>query len=200
LALLVSLAAAVTIPNPVIPYGEKTHEVKVGAPLVILLLLLFSVAIRSFVGFAGCYECPKLKTLLYGMPLAAFTGKALGGWISDRLGWKKTAVGALLISAPVIAFGNQVPEAMLAGMMLFQMTMPVTLVAAVRLLPNQPAFAFGLTCLALSAGALPTFFGLVKRLTDHYLIFVLIGVSAAALYLALRLFRDTIPMKYSRRD
>jgi FSR family fosmidomycin resistance protein-like MFS transporter len=198
LALAISLIIALALKNPHIPYREQATEIHVDYPLLITLLLLFSIAIRSFVGFAGCYQCEKVKTILFGMPLVAFAGKALGGIVSDRIGWIKTGVGALLLSAPIIAFGNAVPLAMIGGMLLFQMTMPVTLVATVRLFPRKPAFAFGLTCLALSVGALPTFFSAVKRTYNHYAIFTLILVSAGVLYLALRLFKGKIPMIYGR--
>ena len=104
-------------------------------------------------------------------------GKALGGIISDRLGWIETSVGALLISAPLIAFAG--PAGIIAGLFVFQMTMPVTLVAAVKVFPKKPAFAFGLTCLALVGGAIPTFYPEIMRFY-HPMFFIALILFAAA--------------------
>ena len=196
-ALFVALLVAWFVKNPVIPYREPPRGPRIDGAYLIVLLLLFSVFIRSFIGFAGPYDCPKTQVLLFGLPLAGFTGKALGGVISDRLGWIPASVGALVLSAPLIAFGGKYPLVLVGGMLLFQMTMPVTLTATARLFPVMPAFAFGLPCLALIIGAVPTFYEPVKRYYNHPAFFVLILASAAALYLALRLFRGAVPMKFA---
>jgi hypothetical protein len=48
----------------------------------------------------------KETAVLFGVAAAAFAGKAFGGILSDRFGWIKISVGALLISAPLLAFGK----------------------------------------------------------------------------------------------
>lgn len=149
--------------------------------------LLLSVAIRSFVGFGGCRECPKALLVTIGIPLVAFGGKLLGGVVSDRLGWLETSVGALLLSAPFVAFNGGNPYLALLGLLLFQMTMPVTLVAVFRLMPERPAAAFGLPCLALVLGAIPTFFPAGRQFFGAATFFALIAASAACIAFALRL-------------
>jgi FSR family fosmidomycin resistance protein-like MFS transporter len=75
-------------------------------------------------------------------------------------------VGALVLSAPLVSALVLRPEAAIAGMLLFQMTMPVTLKAFHHLLPGRPALAFGVPCLALFLGSLP---GLERiRLLDSW--------------------------------
>jgi len=152
-----------------------------------LALLFLSVMIRSYVGFGACRDCPPGLVLLFGIPLAAFAGKALGGFLADALGWTRSSVGALLLSAPLLAFSGGEPALALAGLVLFQMTMPVTLCAVASLLPTRPATAFGIPSLALILGALPTFvpWGQVGWSPEAFV--VLIVVSAAAVYGALRL-------------
>lgn len=149
-------------------------------------LFLASIVVRALVGFAGTQGCPRGATTLLALTLAAFGGKALGGLVSDRLGWTLVSVGALLLSAPLLAFGTGELRWIVPGMFLFQMTMPVTLTAVALILPTRPAFAFGLTCLALILGTLPTFTDGLERFYRPEWFLFLIGLSALALFVGLR--------------
>ena len=154
--------------------------------LVLLMLLLVSVAVRSFVGFGACFQCPGGLAVAIGLPVAAFLGKLLGGVVADRLGWLRASTGALLLSLPLIAFSGGSLVLALPGVLLFQSTMAVTLVAVYGLMPRWPATAFGLPCLALVAGSFPTFFPAGKQLFGRSAFVLLIAFSAAVLALALR--------------
>jgi MFS transporter, FSR family, fosmidomycin resistance protein len=171
-------------PSPRAPRAASLTPVVVGG---ILLALLVSVTVRSFVGFGGCYQCPKTLLIVFGIPIAGFCGKLLGGLISDRIGWLETSVGALLISAPLIALSHGSPYVALPGLLIFQATMPVTLTAVYLLFPKWPATSFGLPCFALVAGAVPTFYPEGKHLFGAVLFLVLIGVSALAVWIGLQL-------------
>ena len=210
IALLAVGAFVVTrLRDPELPYlsrdgdtapGEST-KLAVLPPVLgrkaawIVGLLLLSIAVRSVVGMGGCHECPKEPLLALGIPLVAFGGKALGGIVSDRLGWIETSVGALLLSAPLIAFGGTTPWAILVGLLLFQMTMPVTLVAILQVMPSRPAFAFGLACLALIIGAVLTFFDPIKALYGPAVFIALIVLSATAIGVGLRAIPDRLPSR-----
>ena len=161
--------------------------------LIILMLLLVSVAVRSFVGFGACFQCPGSLAVAIGLPLAAFLGKLTGGMVADRLGWLRVSTGALLLSLPLIAFSGGSLLLVLPGVLLFQSTMAVTLVAVYALMPRWPATAFGLPCLALVAGSFPTFFPGGKQLFGRWTLVLLIAFSAAVLALALhRLARRSL--------
>ena len=125
---------------------------------VAVALLLVSVAVRSLVGGEVTRGCPRSLLLLLGVPLAAFAGKSLGGFIADRIGWLEATGLALLTSTPLIVWGAGHTPLLLLGMLLFQTTMPVTLIAVARALPRFPGVAFGLPCLALVLGSLPALF------------------------------------------
>jgi len=76
--------------------------------------------------------------------------------------------------------------------LLFQMTMPVTLAAALRALPAWPGVGFGILSLALVGGTLPAY--LPGGWRPHGLaLLLLVLASAAALYLALRLLLHPRP-------
>jgi FSR family fosmidomycin resistance protein-like MFS transporter len=109
----------------------------------------------------------------------------VGGFLADRFGWIDLSMVALLAAAPLLAFSGGDLWLALPGLLLFQMTMPVTLVAMLRLMPGRPALAFGLPCLALIAGALPAYLPDVWRPRGLAVLALVLG-SAALLFLALR--------------
>lgn len=167
------------------PLSKQERPLQGVRPDVIVLLMV-SIAIRSFVGIGAISACPKTIITQIGIPLAVFFGKALGGFLADRLGWLETSVGALLLSLPLLVLGNTSPPLLFTGMTLFQMTMPVTLVAMGQALPDRQATAFGLTCLALIGGAFPTFFPDGQALFGPLPFAVCIVVSVMALGAGLR--------------
>lgn len=122
-----------------------------------LLLLLSSVAMRSLIGFAAGGTLEGKRNLLILLVAAAALGKALGGIVADRLGWRRTGVAALLASVVFLSIGRYGVGYVLSGMVLFQMTMPITLSAVYRIFPQRPGLTFGLCCLALILGAAPVF-------------------------------------------
>lgn len=153
--------------------------------LAIATLLCLSVAVRSLVGTVGCDACDKTLFLAIAVPCTGCLGKVVGGFLADRFGWIDLSMVALLASAPLLAFSGGDLWLALPGLLLFQMTMPVTLVAMFRLLPGRPGLAFGLPCLALIAGALPAYLSGAWRPRGVAVLGLVLG-SAAVLFLALR--------------
>jgi hypothetical protein len=190
IALAFAVVALITLDKPATVDRDKP----IGAGrqpallpwLILLVLLLVSVAVRSFVGFGACFQCAGGLAVAIGLPAAGFLGKLVGGMVADRLGWLRTSTAALLLSLPLIAFSGGSLFLALPGVLLFQSTMAVTLVAVYALMPRWPATAFGLPCLALIAGAFPTFVPAGKQLFGRWTFVLLIALSAAVLALALR--------------
>ena len=75
--------------------------------------------------------------------------------LADRFGFEKMGIGSLGIAAVLLGFCTIHPVLGLLGIFLFNITMPITLVALVNALKGRPGLAFGLTTLALILGALP---------------------------------------------
>jgi MFS transporter, FSR family, fosmidomycin resistance protein len=173
---------------PLAPPHKPARDLTGGAWPAVLALVLVSTVIRSFVGFGGTWQCDKTSlVIMAGVPIAGFLGKLVGGIVSDRVGWIDTSVGALLISAPLIAYGGGSAWAAVAGLFIFQMTMPVTLTAVYLLMPDKPATAFGWPCLALIAGAVPTFYPWGRQLYGSHAFAALIALSALAVYAGLKM-------------
>lgn len=153
--------------------------------VAVVALLMISVAIRALVGGAAALGYEAGTGLLVGLSVVAFGGKALGGLLADRFGWVRVTVIALLASAPLLAHAYADPAVLLVGLLLFQMTMPVTLVAVARLLPDRLATAFGLCCLALFLGGLPAMAAWGTELRAKPLLAVWILLSAGSAWVAL---------------
>jgi len=129
----------------------------------LLAFALASVVIRSFAGglIPMAWKTGVFLALLPG--IGAFAGKALGGILGDRFGAKTIGVSALLLSIPLLVFGKDIVLLSVAGILLFNMTMPITLCAVASKFPMNPGLAFGLTTLALLFGNMPAFFFAVPQ-------------------------------------
>ncbi len=195
-ALSVCLGFAAVSTNPKIDYTRNTEKKPLRFFWPALMLLLLSISVRAFVGYTGGYQMPKEVEISFALAIAAFAGKSLGGVLSDRFGWILVSVGALLVSAPMIAVFGHLPVILITGMFLFQMTMPVTLVAIAEILPGKPAFAFGLSCLVLVAGAFAAFLS-PKSIYSIALFLGLVVASAASVWGGLKLIKTRVKMKYS---
>lgn len=167
---------------------EESKKEKFNIFGLILILVFLSIAIRSLVGMILVFPWKVDINLLIILTIAVVLGKALGGILADRFGWIRIAVGTLILSIPLLIFGANIPVWAIIGMFLFNITMPITLVAISNIMPGRPGFAFGVTCLALILGALPSFFPIKEVLSNDWFIFVVISISAIALYFGLRLY------------
>ena len=156
----------------------------------VILLLLFSIAIRSMVGLGLVLPWKSDHVLLVALTCAVVLGKALGGILGDRFGWMRVTLFGLAVSAPLLAFFARTPSLAIMGVFFFNLTMPVTLTCLAGMLPGKAGFAFGLSALALIIGALPTFTQLRILIGDQWIIFAAILISIAALYGGLRLYFD----------
>ena len=147
---------------------------------IVILFAAVSIAIRSYIGSVLPIEW-RTTTAFFLIPaIGACLGKACGGFIADRIGIRRTATTSLLIAMFFLAFGYQNPYLYMIGILLFNMSMSVTLCAIASALPMNPGFAFGITTLALLCGNVPTFFIIA---TPTPIVFTALTiVSAACLY------------------
>jgi FSR family fosmidomycin resistance protein-like MFS transporter len=189
--LILSAPFMVRVARSVLPSKKELPAPRGGLVLLIIICaacLLGSVTVRSLVGgtIAGTWRGVSTEVMA-GLALAACGGKMLGGFVSDRLGWTTISVGALVLSAPLITVLVGTPAGAVIGMLLFQMTMPVTLKAMHHVLPSRPGLAFGIPCLALIIGALPGLLGYGHLLRSWPLVAALAAVSTVMIFGGLRL-------------
>jgi FSR family fosmidomycin resistance protein-like MFS transporter len=148
-------------------------------------LLFMAIAVRSLVGdaVAGCWRGS--WTIGLTLTLAAIVGKALGGVVADRLGWRACAVGALLLLTAFArrAFTNA-PAAALA-MFLIQTTTGLTLAAVFVGFPTRPGAVFGFCSAALLVGAMPGLAGFFSGHDPTPMLVPLVSLAALAIFVGL---------------
>ena len=136
------------------------------APMAIILLAVFVVIVRGYLGYgiptAWNKTIPQAILLYFTMGI----GKALGGILSDAFGIRKIAVFSTLLAIPFLCIGDNLMVVSLFGVALFSMTMSITLAILVSVLKNTPGLAFGFTTIGLFLGTLPIFF---IKITDKFI-------------------------------
>lgn len=169
-------------------FYETKKDKPVDYRLLIIILLLLTVCIRSTVGLTVSFPWKSDLSLLVLLTACIALGKALGGFIADYFGWMKVTVGGLATSAVMMFWGTQYPILGMAGMFLFNFTMPVTLVAISNILPGRPGFSFGLTTLAILAGAFPSYVKFGHVISNDIVILILTLLSALCLLFGLKFY------------
>lgn len=142
----------------------------------IIILATFVVAVRSFMS----YGIPTTwnKTVVDAIMLYLFMmlGKALGGYLVDTIGIRKTAYLSTLVAFPFLIFGGSVIYISLIGVMLFSMTMPITLAIIVSETKENLGLGFGFTTIGLFLGCLPVFFFKINNLLVNTIIFAILTI------------------------
>lgn len=123
-----------------------------------LILMLSVVILRSALGLS--MQTPwKVGIYIILAGISSAVGKALGGWLADHFGGKRTGAFTLLVSAILFCFPDSGVVGVIA-ILLFNMTMPITLRKASDALPGMEGFAFGILTFGLFLGYLPSFLGI----------------------------------------
>jgi MFS transporter, FSR family, fosmidomycin resistance protein len=169
------------------PFNSKTVASRSLVPCGewILLLVLLTIVARALLGFLAAPPGEPQSMLRFLLMMAILCGKALGGIVADRWGWRRVGVISLAAAALPLACAVAYPAAAIPGLFLLNMTMPITLLAVAEAMPGRPGFAFGLTCLSLLFGVLPSMLGV--SIQQPVVIFAIVLASAFMLYRGLRL-------------
>ena len=147
---------------------------------IIIILALVSVLIRSFGGTIMPADWKTTEELILLSGVAAFGGKFIGGFAADFFGAKRTGVISLLLSGVFIGLGTNNAVLSLIGILLFNITMPITLCIIAEKLKKSPGTAFGLTTAALLLGAVPSFFIALEK--NFVVLAVIIIISAGCIF------------------
>ena len=187
LMLLVSAIALFTlykqIKDKVINNPIKVIKLS-GKEWIAIICIFLTVALRSYVGMILAFSWK--STFVYALlfVIGVVLGKMLGGIIGDKIGYKKISI-SLIISAICFIFAFDNPIIGIIAVLLFNMTMPITLICLSNIFDNNKGLAFGLLTLALFTGCIPTFIGMNQLFTQVGL-FCLTIVSSILLYISLR--------------
>jgi len=152
-----------------------------GRILIAVACLFLVVCLRSYVGLVLNFPWKGLGNWGIALVCAVVFGKTIGGVASDRFGVAKTSLASLGVAALLFLLPHD-PAAGLAAVLLFNMTMPITLWAMARLFPGAKGFAFGLLTFGLFLGFLPVYFGIAIS-PDMFWLFPLITALSLVLLL-----------------
>ena len=156
-----------------------------STPAIIGAVCLFLVVcLRSHVGLT--LQFPWKGSGLWGMALicAVVFGKMTGGFAADRFGLLRTSVISLGAAAVLFLFPN-IPLAGVLSLLLFNMTMPITLWAMAKIFPSAKGFSFGLLTFGLFFGFLPKYLG-VGIFAAPWVFALMAVFSLSLLYVGLR--------------
>ena len=158
--------------------------------LLAIALLSLVVALRSYVGMVMAFPW-KSEVLLLGLSIfGVFAGKALGGVVADRIGFRTTAIFSLIVAATLFVPSWEMPPMGLLAVFFFNFTMSITLASLANILPNAKGTAFGLASFSLAVGALPALVGF--RIEHPLMLSAMSLVSAFALGVGLTLVKDSV--------
>ena len=158
-------------------YEEKQtnyNYINTKIPLnLIVFLTVFIVIVRGYMGYGipTSWNKTTLQTVILFFSMGI--GKCLGGILSDAYGIKKISTLSTLIAIPFLCFGNNVMIVSLIGVMMFSMTMSITLAILTSVYKNRPGLAFGFTTIGLFLGTAPIFFIKISQLANIIFIILL---------------------------
>ena len=174
----------------------NVHNVSFDIPrlssntLLAIALLSLVVALRSYVGMVMAFPWKSEMLLLVLSILGVFAGKALGGVVADRIGFRTTAIFSLIAAATLFVPSWEMPPMGLLAVFFFNFTMSITLASLANILPNAKGTAFGLASFSLAVGALPALAGF--RIEHPAMLSGISLVSALALGVGLTLVKDSV--------
>lgn len=151
-----------------------------------ILCLMLTVCIRSYVGLIVNFEWKSSYILALISVIAVVLGKMLGGIIGDKIGFKKISVISLATSAVLFIFAFNSPFCGILALILFNMTMPITLTALSNILDNNKGMAFGLLTFSLFVGSVPKFWGIGSAVFTPIGLFFITAISLIVLYIGIQ--------------
>lgn len=151
---------------------------------IIVICALITIVFRSFIG--GAIPISWGSSWLVILPsCAACAGKALGGIFGDIFGVKRVGAISLILSIPLIVFATDTVVLCIIGLVLFNMSMPLTLgIIFSAMGKNTEGLSFGLTTLALLIGHIATALLVFENIQIKLILAILLGFSAAMIWLA----------------
>ena len=117
-----------------------------------IVLLLIVVFIRSLVGKIMHYDFEMNLTYIVLFGIACAFGKFLGGVLKDMFGSMKVIFASLTLCGIILIFFDNIFILMLLGVILINISMPITLFEFNKINPGHEGLNFGLLAAALFPG------------------------------------------------
>jgi MFS transporter, FSR family, fosmidomycin resistance protein len=155
---------------------EENHKV-IDNHDVLMILLLGIISLRSAVWniFQVIHE--HNYTWLLAIAVSAFVGKILGGWISDKFGWKLYSFVSLITAMPLVSFFKEEIVLFCIGIGLLQSAIPANTAMMIAYCKGRKergiAFSFGTAIVIGIVLTSPVQFFSINA-TVYWLLFILL--------------------------
>jgi len=168
--------------DSIIPNAPFSPEVPPKLFVTVICLFLV-VCLRSYVGLAIDFPWRGIGYWGVALVCASAFGKIIGGFLFDKFGALKITVISLGV-ASLLFLTPQIPIAGVSAILLFNMTMPITLWFMAKLVSGAKGFSFGLLTFALFLGFLPVHLG--EQIPPFWLFAPLSILSLALLIISVK--------------
>ncbi len=129
---------------PAYKVAEKKQS-ELDAHDFVMLGILLIMCFRSFIFDIINHVVNQYENGILIIGISAFLGKIIGGFIADKIGWKKFIYITLPIALLLFQFGKENIYALAFGIACLQSSVPITLLLMSRNLPLYPATATALS-------------------------------------------------------
>jgi predicted MFS family arabinose efflux permease len=136
----------------------------------IMLGILLIMCFRSFVFDVINHVAQQYPNGILIIGISAFAGKIIGGFVADKIGWKKFVYITLPIALVLFQFGKENIYALSFGIACLQSSVPITLLLMNKSLPMYPATATALSVgTSIALAGLPVYLiNEKKTITDGF--------------------------------
>ncbi|HEY8690716.1 MAG TPA: MFS transporter [Chitinophagaceae bacterium] len=164
--LLIALIAIIILATLIFKQGVPAYQAqnKKGSQLDthdwIMLGILLIMCFRSFVFDIVNNVSLHFEHGILVLGISAFCGKIIGGFLADKIGWKKFVYITLPLAFIFLNFGKENIYALAFGIACLQSSVPLTLLLMSRSLPMFPATATALSLgTSVALAGLPLYMG-----------------------------------------
>ena len=153
--------------------------------LLIVIFIGLSIIVRSILGIKVVYSWKNTFVLGLIYAISMVLGKALGGFLADRLGLLKVALGSFFLSAICLVLGYNIHMFAYIGILLFNMPMAITLTILENTLSKKIACAVGLNTMFLFIGFL---IGFINITINNFILVGSVMFAMLAFFIAYKLY------------
>ncbi len=174
------LAILVCLYLPSFPKKEKMiSKTKTNKVVLGISLMTVVVFIRSFLGKIVHFDFFLTTTLLIIIPTFGAFGKFIGGFLRDKFGSLQTVLISMILCMIILIFASDSVPLMCLGVLLINISMPISLYELNQLFQGHEAFNFGILAAVLFPGVA---LGLVTPYVElSYIIIVIISCTLTIL-------------------
>ncbi len=145
LAAVIIVAIFILKNNLPVYHTPEKKQSELDAHDFIMLGILLIMCFRSFIFDVINHVAQQYEYGILLIGISAFLGKIIGGFVADKIGWKKFVYITLPLALILFQLGKENIYAIAFGIACLQSSVPITLLLMGRSLPLYPATATALS-------------------------------------------------------